>query len=635
MLRRRPQEPLKSGELPPPRVAWLHPLELARTAYHAWLSTEAMPYLDRREMLAALDTDPDKKNVFPRRPPSKDGVWIDFVADVGDSWEATHAVATLMARDELKVHGRDTPLPHADLVVIGGDLIYPTPTRDGYRRRTREPFGSAFPQPDGPRRRHLVAIPGNHDWYDGLNSFVREFCQGGWLGGWELLQSRSYFAIKILEGGWWVWGIDIALDTRIDPAQQDYFLDILMNRSGYPPFNPGDRVILCTAKPSWLHSRYSDDAYQNLEFLVREFIGQHGGVVAMMLSGDLHHYSRYSSDQGHQFITSGSGGAYLMGTHHLPLQVQPFKEPRKPAPEEEDADPHAAQNAYLHSAFVRSDFTYPSQEDSRRLALGALRLAFRRANIPFCVTVGVIALWMTRMIDRVAPTLLDQPYGARAAVRLHFDFLALLSILVILGGCGWFAAACNKKASAWRTWTWGVMHGAAQLALIGMLAFLLMPNPLHLLGAAGPPYLDLGSVFEPVTKALTLLGDSTVFVLIAGWISATLVGVYLTVSDRVLRWHHNEAFAVQSIPDYRSFLRIHVSGDGRRARIYPIGLRHVPRGWRSRADRRPSDPQYEPTDAELLPHLIEGPIDIMVDQVSTTAAISTPLGAASRSAIVR
>ena len=58
---------------------------------------------------------------------------------------------------------------------------------------------------------------------------MREFCQGGLFGGWQLVQSRSYFAAKVAPG-WWIWGIDIALDTRIDSPQQAYFLDILRQK---------------------------------------------------------------------------------------------------------------------------------------------------------------------------------------------------------------------------------------------------------------------------------------------------------------------------------------------------------------------------------------------------------------------
>ncbi|HZJ32643.1 MAG TPA: metallophosphoesterase [Vicinamibacterales bacterium] len=651
----RPHERLKERELPPPKVAWLHPLELMRTAYHAWLSQVATAYIDRREVLAALDSKPpeidpafgvvtpvvgplDGEPVFSSDHQKSNGVWIDFVADVGDSWEATHAIATLMAKRELDVAGyrgmvpglERGQLPHADLVVIGGDLVYPTPTRDSYRRRTCEPIGSAFParevappvkqgeKPPVIRERYLAAIPGNHDWYDGLTSFVREFCQGGSIGGWQLLQARSYFALKLTRR-WWIWGIDIALDTRIDPAQQAYFLEVLKNSdlSKHQQFEPGDNVILCTAKPSWLKSsRYSDDSFKNLEFFARELIEGHGGHVAMILSGDLHHYSRYTDEDQHQMITSGSGGAYLMGTHHLPAEVRPFKrfegEPEEPGP-------------WTDSGFVCSGFPYPSQSDSRRLALGALRLAFRRANIAFSVTVGLISFWMARMVDRVVPQLMDRPYGHRfsGAVEWRFDWLAFVSALVILVGCAWFASSANKRASRFFTYPWGALHGVAHLAVSFLLAVVFMPTPLIRLGAVGPPYLKLRGAYAPVAEVLSTVGDAAVFVLVAGWIGATLVGLYLTLSDRLFRWHHNEVFAAQSIVDYRSFVRIHVDPKNRFT-IYPVGLRHVPRSWRSRLERAPSDPHYEPTDAELQPHLIEGPIEVEVAQTRWPSATVAP-----------
>jgi hypothetical protein len=628
------QERLEPPVLPPPMVAWLHPLELLRTAYHAWLSRVATSYLDRREMLAALDRDPESGEpaffapaapVSPGLPgvqipdalrydpffasahPGVDGAWVDFVADLGDSWEATHAVATLLARSELVIGGHE--LPHADLVVLGGDLVYPSPTRDSYRRRTRDPLSAAFPRDqDKPLRpRRLVAIPGNHDWYDGLTSFVREFCQGGWLGGWQLGQMRSYFALKPIQG-WWVWGIDIALDTRVDPAQQTYFLDVLENRNlvRHPKFEEGDKVILCTAKPSWLpSSRYSDDAYKNLQFFARELIQGHKGTVAVILSGDLHHYARYATPDGVQLITSGSGGSYLMGTHHLPAEVRPF-----------ERNERLADGSGPQSAFVRTSFPYPSEPDSRRLSLRALWLAFRRHNIPFCVTVGVISYWLVMMIGRMSPDLLA---GGEASFSEKFwkaldwqvDFPALASVLFIIVGCEWLAATANRRARRWLTLPWGALHGLAHLALTVVLAVWLMPHPLQTISRRLWPYVAEQTPFHPAEIAIGVMADFMVFVLIAGWAGATLVGVYLTVSDRVLRWHQNEVFAAQSLFDYRSFVRLHLLANGH-LEIFPIGLRRVPRRWRSRLVRERSDPLYEPTDGELKPHLIEGPITVTV-----------------------
>ena len=65
--------------------------------------------------------------------------------------------------------------------------------------------------------RKLFAIPGNHDWYDGLNAFDSLFCssrdrlsesKGNVIGGWQCQQHRSYWAIR-LPYNWWIWGADI------------------------------------------------------------------------------------------------------------------------------------------------------------------------------------------------------------------------------------------------------------------------------------------------------------------------------------------------------------------------------------------------------------------------------------------
>src|SRR5207342_2798626 len=97
--------PLAAGQLPPRKVAWLNPLELLRTGYHVWLVTAATGILDRREMLAALDRRTvAAEDVLPsvfkpglhtdavlvdREYYEEHGIWLDFLADVGDSWEAT------------------------------------------------------------------------------------------------------------------------------------------------------------------------------------------------------------------------------------------------------------------------------------------------------------------------------------------------------------------------------------------------------------------------------------------------------------------------------------------------------------------------------------------------------------------
>lgn len=68
---------------------------------------------------------------------------------------------------------------------------------------------------DGPS---CFAIPGNHDWVDGLQIFQRYIHHKSWLGGWLLPQEKSYFALKLPQG-WWLLGLDLALENDIDMCQ--------------------------------------------------------------------------------------------------------------------------------------------------------------------------------------------------------------------------------------------------------------------------------------------------------------------------------------------------------------------------------------------------------------------------------
>ncbi|EFN50573.1 hypothetical protein CHLNCDRAFT_136265 [Chlorella variabilis] len=59
-------------------------------------------------------------------------------------------------------------------------------------------------------------------------------------------QEKSYFAIR-LPHGWWLFGLDLALEDDIDMCQYSYFARIAEERLG-----PGDQVVLVQHCPSWL-----------------------------------------------------------------------------------------------------------------------------------------------------------------------------------------------------------------------------------------------------------------------------------------------------------------------------------------------------------------------------------------------
>jgi hypothetical protein len=65
--------------------------------------------------------------------------------------------------------------PRGDVLVFGGDTAYPVATAQEISNRVLVPFNEAFTARDDGRRRVLLGVPGNHDWYDGLDGFARLF----------------------------------------------------------------------------------------------------------------------------------------------------------------------------------------------------------------------------------------------------------------------------------------------------------------------------------------------------------------------------------------------------------------------------------------------------------------------------
>jgi hypothetical protein len=71
---------------------------------------------------------------------------------------------------------RPRRLPRGDILVFGGDVAYPASTVYELERRLLRPWNQILhgKAADG-RRRVVLGIPGNHDWYDGLDGFGRLF----------------------------------------------------------------------------------------------------------------------------------------------------------------------------------------------------------------------------------------------------------------------------------------------------------------------------------------------------------------------------------------------------------------------------------------------------------------------------
>lgn len=550
-------------------VRWFSPSELASTAVRLVLSGIFGAYADKREMEAAL--------AKPQDLDYSDGeeYWMDYAADVGDGFRPTYAIARLLGQEKLVLaHGdvhHETRRGH--LLILGGDQVYPAAGDDEYDNRLVGPYRAALPCSPPEKHPLLFAIPGNHDWYDGLTSFMRTFCQDRWVGGWKTVQNRSYFAVKLPQR-WWLWGIDIQFDTYIDEPQLKFF------RGAAAKLQKGDGIVLCTGKPSWAHGSLAGDAkyksgkaQRNLAHIEQTIIAPTGATVAVCLSGDLHHYARYeNADGAQQRITAGGGGAYLYPTHTLPEDV------RWPYDEDEG-------QIYTRRC------VFPSIATSKGLRWGSLLLPFK--NPSFCIFMGslhLLAVWVIQFSLQLGQStfvgpLKDSNFSDLLLALTINPLGILMSAGLVLGLVG-FAEA--KRT--WQRWVVGGLHGLAHLALV-----------LGVLWAAARP-LQL-STFWFVVVYLFLVA------LIGGFLGSLLMGLYLTITHRFFKLHPNETFSAQRIEDYKSFVRMKIDRDGSMT-IFPIGLKRVPRRWSLRQEGRLEDPWFEPEREPLAPQLVEPPVSL-------------------------
>jgi hypothetical protein len=556
------------GFAPQQSVRWLSPGVLVGTGIKALLAAIFGSYADKRELQAVLPSRVHQHGAGEQ-------MWFDFVADVGDGFDPTYSVASLLATPELTVAepdgGPTWQLPRGRLLVFGGDEIYPVASARGYEDRTKGPYRAALPYTAQPHP-VMFALPGNHDWYDGLTAFIRVFTQGRPIGGWDTEQTRSYFAIQLPQR-WWLFAVDAQLSSYIDSPQLEYF------RHAAGQLRPGDAVILCWPTPVWVGTARDPGAFDPVEFFVAEIITPRGASVRVMLSGDAHHYARYTDDNGAgELITCGLGGAYLVATHRLPETLQ------VPSPQ-----------SRMRRRTPPRDYTlqarYPTRAQSAALAPGILRLGWR--NPGFWMFMGVLqTLYVISLIfalDYGRHT--GGAFGTLETLRASFPCLVLGGLY--LYGSVLFARL--DRGSPRRTaLVAGALLGAAQLGLGFGWTFVVFA--LHRLR---PDWLP-----DPVL-ALALVGLTFVLV---GYAASLLTGLYLLLAS-LFDVNLNEVMAGQSIEDHKGFLRLHIGPDGT-LRIYPIKLARVCRRWRADPAGAAGDPWLRPDGDPLVPELIEPPIAV-------------------------
>ncbi|MGH3762144.1 metallophosphoesterase [Actinophytocola sp.] len=554
------------GFRPQRAVRWLQPGVLISTGAQSVMAEIFGSFADKRELQGTLPA-------AVHRHDGDDELWFDFVADLGDGFDATHSIASLLAAPELLPAGATEPLPRGRILVMGGDEVYPAASTTAYEDRGKGVYRAALPvaPDDAPR---LFALPGNHDWYDGLTTFLRVFAQGRPFGGWATEQTRSYFAVA-LPRRWWLFAIDTQFDDYVDAPQLEYF------RTAAEELREGDAVILCTSTPAWVPagSGGRTKGYDTFEFFMREVIRPRGATVPLMLTGDKHHYTRYAERDGTaQRITCGLGGAYLSGTHKVPRELcLPPPRSRVRAP----ATPR----------WLDLKARYPGKTQSEWLAAGVFRLPWR--NPGFWALTGLTQTVMSLAIlfgfGETADPARRGVFGQLAAWAPS----AIAATVLVLAGIA-FARLDMPKTTATNAFA-GIAHAVGHLALSVGWAFTVrwlyrdvLPD-----GTAAD-----WLIFVIVVVATPLL---------IGFLDSEIVALYLLIASR-FGINSNEVFAAQSLEDHKGFLRLHIDREGTLT-VHPITLPRVCRRWRADPGGAPTDPWLVPEE-ELAPTLIESPIRI-------------------------
>ena len=566
-----------------PMTNWFSPKVLLTTGIRTLLSAVFAAYADRRATIAALrpaESIDDWKD--------HDHVWVDYVADLGDGWDSTYSVAWCLAqlKQVVEIKDKKKDLPRGDILVMGGDQVYPFASAEEYKKRLVRPYQAALPCTPEDEHPTLFAIPGNHDWYDGLRGFMRRFCQGAWLGGWETKQTRPYWSIQ-LPHGWWLWGVDTQLVDYIDHAQIEFF------KKTAEKVQAGDRIILCVAEPSWIFAATGDTGlHRNLAFLENEIIAEREAHLVATLSGDLHHFAHYEANDSkdglpRHKITCGGGGAFTHGTHQLP-------------------DPIKLVELGQTRTYHKSDKMLPESSESKRLLWKNILFPFR--HLAFASIVGGFylayawALAHVGLLGKLAPIPLevgnlDQVFWIYIKVGFT-HWWPLVFFALLLGGTYLFAQPdwrSNPDVKKIRKIWGGLAHTAMHLLFLVPLLWALSHWVEILLPLFAPNW-QLALMFSLAVFFAGAVGGGVVF------------GIYLSLSNLLFGFHRTEAFSALRGVNNKSFLRMKISDKG--LVIYPLGLKESEKIWKENPGSGENKSWISPDGKGLSLELIGDPIEV-------------------------
>jgi hypothetical protein len=349
-----PQLTFRRGRRFPRAIAWFGARSFWGHLWHLAASVAATEDIDSRRWMHADDAGDFTRNVAellgaPNVAASltealDSDLWIDFIADTGDCSAVSGAVARMLFQD-YEVDDPEDPqrtlvLERGHLLLFGGDTAYPVATELEIHNRVIVPFNQVLRGRPDAKNRVLLGVPGNHDWYAGLDGFGRMFRRRRghidrastvvsteeeklennighfieWIEafrvgrfvakrpalpllGYSPAQSASYFALR-LAPALDLWGPDRQL-RALDVDQRAFFAEAASE-------DPPHGIVLCLADPVQAFLEPNAGGVEILRALDLSIDGD--GLL--VLTGDTHQYCREAFGRGIH-VTAGGGGAFL------------------------------------------------------------------------------------------------------------------------------------------------------------------------------------------------------------------------------------------------------------------------------------------------------------------------------------
>jgi hypothetical protein len=364
----------------------------------------------------------DLRRAWVPQPPEPveypDATRFMIIGDTGEQDGSQYVVAPALSR---AVRGQPGD-PETAFVLMMSDIIYPAGAVDDYVDGVYKPYRSNDPnfRVDVP----LLAIPGNHDWYDSLAGFMFNFCRKDRLPpeayaraglgpiarlfrilwrrpfkpgsavraardtiGVGPTQPAPYFAIKTKH--LIVVAIDAGIDGTVDQDQWAWLQEVSRLPGPKILVTGNPLVVNARVEPCWVGKAPKDSFTAKVPSLWKDLVGNPAYNYIATVGGDVHNYQRYPAAP-HEGpgprvnIVSGGGGAFMHATHSYALAAN---------------DSRLIENPHVQP-YRQPDESYPTPAQSldhfARLLIPSMRRTVR--NLGLCLA-GVLAVSIGALVE--------------------------------------------------------------------------------------------------------------------------------------------------------------------------------------------------------------------------------------------